>query len=191
MNALKESGRIPRMSTPTARPQLVIRPACAEDAASLCEIFNEAVQDHMDTFESAPRRADDLRVMIAAAAQDAKHPILVAEVRNWVAGWVMLATYDPHLAFADVGEAYVYVRRSFRGYGVGRQLLRAAEEAAAKLGYRKLIGRILAENRDSLMLCRANGWREVGRYAVHARLGDGLHDVVVVEFLLPSPAPQS
>jgi L-amino acid N-acyltransferase YncA len=178
------------MSTPSARPQLLIREARGDDALALCEIFNEAVQDRLDTFESEPRRVDDQRAMIDAATQNQKCPILVAEVRNWVAGWVMIARYDAHSIFADVGEAYVYVRRSFRGYGVGRQLLRAAQDAAAKLGYRKLIGRILAENRDSLLLCRANGWREVGRFTVHARLGDGFHDVVVVEFLIPSPAPQ-
>ena len=179
------------MSSPGARPQLYIREGREDDAASLCEIFNEAVADHLDTFEFELRRADELRAMVAASMQDPKHPILVAEVRNWIAGWVALGPYDARKTFADVGETFVYVRRSFRGYGVGRQLLRAAEEAAAKLGYRKLIGRILAENRDSLLLCRANGWREVGRYVAHARLEDGLHDVVVVEYLIPSPEPRS
>ena len=181
------SDKIAGMSTATMRPQLQIRPAREEDAAPLCEIFNEAVQDHLETFDSDARAVEDQRLLIAAAEQDAKHPILVADVRNWIAGWVALAPYDTRIALDDIGEVFIYVRRSFRSYGVGRQLMRAIQESAGKLGYRKLIGRTLVENRDGLLLCRATGWREVGRQLAHARLNDGLHDVMMVEYLLPSP----
>ena len=174
------------MSAPTTRPQLEVRHAREEDAPALCEIFNEAVHDHLETFESDPRSVEDQRLIISAAQHDPKHPVLVAEVRNWVGGWVALAPYDVRIALDDIGEVYLYVRRSFRSYGVGRQLMRAIQEAASKLGYRKLIGRILARNQDGLLLCRATGWREVGRHSAHARLNDGLHDVMVVEYLIPS-----
>ena len=111
-----------------------IRPAREEDAAPLCEIFNEAAHDRLNTFDSDPRGVDDQRLLIAAAEQDPKHPILVADVRNWIAGWVALAPYDTRIALDDIGEVFVYVRRSFRSYGVGRQLMRAMQEAAGKLG---------------------------------------------------------
>jgi L-amino acid N-acyltransferase YncA len=179
------------MSTPSQRPQLEIRHATEEDAASMCEIFNEAVQDRMETFDSDPRLVETQQILNAAADQEPKHPILVAEVRNWIAGWAALSPYDNRIALDDIGEVSIYVRRSFRSYGVGRQLMRALQETAATLGYRKLIGRILASNHDGLLLCRATGWREVGRHAAHARLQDGLHDVMLVEYLIPSqPAPQ-
>jgi L-amino acid N-acyltransferase YncA len=168
------------------RPQLEIRPAREEDAAALCEIFNEAVQDHLETFDSDPRAVEDQRLWIAGAENDPKRPILVADVRNWIAGWVSLAPYDNRIALDDMGEVNIYVRRSFRSYGVGRQLMRAIQETASRLGYRKLIGRILVENRDGLLLCRATGWREVGRHLAHARLHDGLHDVMMVECPIPS-----
>lgn len=177
------------MGTASARPQLQIRQAQEDDAPALCEIFNEAVQDHMGTFESEPRAEDEQRLRITAAGLDLKHPILVAELRNWVAGWVALEEYDNRIALDDIGEVYIYVRRAFRSYGVGRQLMRAMQETAGKLGYRKLIGRVLAQNQDGLVLCRATGWREVGRHTAHARLSDGLHDVMLVEYLIPSSAP--
>src|ERR1700681_3410539 len=179
------------MSADSSRPQLQTRSACEEDAASLCEIFNEAVQDRLDTFDSDPRAVEDQRLLVAAAELDPKHPILVADVRNWIAGWTALAPYDNRIALDDIGEVYIYVRRSFRAYGVGRQLMRAVQEAAGKLGYRKLIGRILVTNQDGLLLCRATGWREVGRHSAHARLNDRLHDVMMVECLIPSPPVQS
>ena len=177
------------MNTASARPQLQIRQAQEEDASPLCEIFNEAVQDHLETFDSEPRAVDDQRLRIAAAEQDPKHPILVAELRNWIAGWAALAPYDNRIALDDIGEVYIYVRRAFRSYGVGRQLMRAVQESAGKLGYRKLIGRVLVQNQDGLNLCRATGWREVGRHSAHTRLNDGLHDVMLVEYLIPSSSP--
>jgi L-amino acid N-acyltransferase YncA len=178
------------MSTASSRPQLQIRHTCEDDAASLCEIFNEAVQDRLETFDSDPRAVEDQRLLVSAAEMDPKHPILVADLRDWIAGWVALAPYDNRIALDDIGEVFIYVRRSFRAYGVGRQLMRAIQEAAGKLGYRKLIGRILAANQDGLLLCRATGWREVGRHSAHARLNDGLHDVMMVEYLIPSsPVP--
>ena len=152
----------------------------------MCEIFNEAVQDRLETFDSDPRSVDDQRLLVAVAEHDPKHPMLVADVRNWIAGWATLAPYDTRIALDDIGEVFIYVRKTFRSYGVGRQLMRALQEAAAKLGYRKLIGRILVVNQDGLLLCRATGWREVGRHVAHARLNDALHDVIVVEYLIPS-----
>ncbi|MGH9680526.1 MAG: GNAT family N-acetyltransferase [Candidatus Acidiferrales bacterium] len=180
------------MGTATSRPQLEIRHARVDDASSMCEIFNEAVVDHMETFDSEARAMEHQRLLVEAAETDPTHPILVAELRNWIAGWVALLAYDNRIALDDIGEVSIYVRRSFRSYGVGRQLMRALQESAATLGYRKLVGRILAENHDGLLLCRATGWREVGRHAAHARLDDGLHDVIVVEYLIPAkPAPQT
>src|ERR1700688_1012082 len=101
------------MVTTTARPQLEIRHAREDDAASLCEIFNEAVQDRLETFDSDPRSVDDQRLLIAAAEQDPKHPILVTEVRNWIVGWVALSPYDMRIALDDIGEVFIYVRRTF------------------------------------------------------------------------------
>jgi L-amino acid N-acyltransferase YncA len=177
------------MSTASARPQLQIRQAQEDDAYPLCEIFNEAVQDHLETFDSEARLVDDQRLRIAAADQDPKHPILVAELRNWVAGWAALESYDNRIALDDIGEVYIYVRRAFRSYGVGRQLMRAIQLDAGKLGYRKLIGRVLVQNQDGLNLCRATGWREVGRHSAHTRLNGSLHDVNIVEYLIPSSSP--
>ena len=177
------------MGSASARPQLQIRQAQEDDASPLCEIFNEAVYDRLETFDSEPRTVDDQRLQVAAAERDPKHPILVAELRNWIAGWVTLAPYDNRIALDDIGEVYIYVRRTFRSYGVGRQLMRAIQEAAGKLGYRKLIGRVLVQNQNGLVLCRATGWREVGRHSAHARLTDGLYDVMLVEYLIPSTQP--
>ena len=63
--------------------------------------------------------------------------------------------------------------------------MRVAQAEAARLGYRKLLGRVLAENHDSLRLCQATGWRVVGQHEQHARHGNRLRDVVLVEYVVP------
>jgi phosphinothricin acetyltransferase len=175
------------MATPEGGPRLAIRFARTEDAAALREIFNDAVADGMATFDYEPRSIEEQRYRIAAAEQDPKHPLLVAEVRNWVAGWAAIEEYDSRLTLDDIGEVFIFVRRQFRSYGVGRQLMRAVQDDAPRLGYRKLIGRVLADNRDSLRLCQATGWREVGRHRAHARHHASLRDVVLIEYVLPEP----
>jgi L-amino acid N-acyltransferase YncA len=176
------------MATPETRPQLAIRPVRNVDAPTLREIYNEAVEDGLVTFDPASRSVEQQQRLIAAAERDARHPILVADVRNWTCGMAALAPHDSHHELHDMAEVEIFVRRSFRSYGVGRQLMRAVQAEAARLGYRKLIGLVLADSQDTLRLCQATGWRVVGQHERHARHGDRLRDVTVVEFLVPPPA---
>jgi L-amino acid N-acyltransferase YncA len=184
------------MASADSRPQLTVRPAREADAPTLREIFNEAVEDGLATFEAAPRSLEEQQLLIAAAEKDSRHPILVADVLNWTCGVATLEPHDTHRRFDDVAEVEIFVRRSFRSYGVGRHLMRAVQAEAARLGYRKLIGLVLSESQDTLRLCQATGWRIVGKHERHARHGDLWRDVVVVEFHVaaaqtaPAPTPQ-
>lgn len=174
------------MATVEQRPTLTIRPARGEDAPALREIFNDAVEDGLATFESALRSVEEQKGLIAAAEQDSRRPLLVAELRNWVCGVVSMEPYEEKLHRGQIAEITIFVRRSFRSYGIGRQLMRAAQTRAASLGYRKLIGHVLSDNEESLQLCKATGWLVVGIHQRHARHGSRLRDVTVVEYLLPA-----
>jgi len=174
------------MATAEQRPHLNIRPARDDDAPALREIFNDAVEDGFATFDSALRSIEDQKHLIAMAEQDSQHHLFVAEVRNWVCGLVSIEPYEERLLRGEIGEVTVFVRRSFRSYGIGRQLMRLAQTEGARLGYRKLIGHVLSDNQESLRLCKSTGWRVVGVHEKHARHGDRLQDVTVVEYLLPA-----
>ncbi len=178
------------MASPESGPRLAVRPARADDAVALREIYNEAVADKLATFETSPRSIEDQRERIAVAERDLKHPVLVADVRGWVAGWAAIESFGARPSLDEIGEVFIFVRRSFRSYGVGRQLMRSAQAEASRQGYRKLIGHVLADNRDSLRLCQATGWREVGKYLAHVRHRDDVRDVVVVEYQVPPAAPE-
>src|SRR5260370_432402 len=174
------------MATAQERANLNIRPAREDDAAALREIFNDAVEDGLTTFESALRSIDDQKRLIARAEQDSRRPLFVAEVRNLVCGLVCIEPHEEKLHLGEIGEVTVFVRRSFRSYGIGRQLMRVAQTEAARRGYRKLIGLVLSNNEESLRLCKVSGWRLVGTHEQHARHGNRLRDITVVEYLLPA-----
>ena len=175
------------MVTAATGPRMMIRAARTGDVGALREIFNEGIQDGLATFETEPISLEDQRRRITDAAADPRHPILVAELRGWPLGWITIQAQDLHQPFDDLGEVTLYVRREFRSFGVGKQLMRAAYEEAQKQGYRKIFGYVLAEHRGGLLLCRAAGWREVGRLEKHVRHGAGLRDVVLVERLIAPP----
>jgi L-amino acid N-acyltransferase YncA len=174
------------VATPEQRAHLNIRPARSYDAPALREIFNDAVEDGLATFDSALRSIEDQSQLIAVAERDSQRPLLVAELRHWVCGVVSIEPYEENFHRGEMGEVTVFVRRSFRSYGIGRQLMRVAQTEGARLGYRKLIGRVLSDNEESLRLCKITGWRVVGVHEGHARHGDRLRDVTVVEYILPA-----
>jgi phosphinothricin acetyltransferase len=176
-------------STPENRPQLTVRAAREEDAMVMREIFNEGVQDHLIAFEEHARSIEEQKELLAKALKDTRHPVLVAELRGWVLGWISLAPYPVRPQLTDIAEVFLCVRRSFRNYGVGRQLMQAMQTEAAKLDYRKLVGHVLAVNGDSLRLCQICGWREVGRHIGHDPSFEERRDIVVVELLIGSAEP--
>src|SRR5579862_6811565 len=98
------------MDTAEQPPRLTIRAARLEDAPALREIFNDAVEDGLATFDSALRSIDSQKELIAAAEEDLRRPLLVAELRNWVCGVVSIEPHEQQLHGGEVGEVTVFVR---------------------------------------------------------------------------------
>jgi L-amino acid N-acyltransferase YncA len=106
---------------------------------------------------------------------------LVARNGRTIAGWVALSRVSQRSCYAGVAEMSVYVATWARGQGVGDALMKAAITASELAGIWTLQGVLFPENRASLRLCIANGFREVGR---RERVGkrDGVwRDTVLVE----------
>lgn len=111
---------------------------------------------------------------------------MVVDPDGIVLGWAGLSAYRARACYAGVAEFSVYLDSKARGRGAGKQLLNGLIETAAKLGYWKLLSRAFPFNTASRALCRACGFREVGTYEKHAKLGDSWLDVVIVERLIPA-----
>ena len=160
-----------------------IRAGLPKDASAIAEIYNQGILERAATFETTLRSAEDMLERIKAAA---RFPVLVAvDPNDIVLGWAALSAYRARACYAGIAEFSVYLDAKTRGRGAGKQLLNALIETSAKLGYWKLLSRAFPFNTASRALCRACGFREVGTYVKHAKLGDSWLDVVIVERLIP------
>lgn len=161
---------------------MTIRPATADDAPRITAIYNQGIAERGATFETEPRTVESIRGRIEELE---RFPLLVAEDGGHVVGWAGLSSYRARACYAGIAEFSIYLDRSARGRGIGRQLLEALVAAARECGYWKLLSRVFPFNTASRALCRACGFREVGIYEKHGQLDGTWLDVVIVERLIP------
>ncbi len=93
--------------------------------------------------------------------------------------------YSDRVCYSGIGEFSVYVRRDYRGRGVGRVVLAALIEAATARGMRKLTSRVFPENAASRALLKRLGFEEIGLHRRHGQLDGDWRDCVIVGLLLP------
>ncbi|WP_030432890.1 helix-turn-helix domain-containing GNAT family N-acetyltransferase [Allokutzneria albata] len=168
---------------------LAPRPCCPEDVpaditvraldpgdwAAVRRIYAEGIATGMATFETAvPSRA----------SLDAKwlpgHR-WVAEREGEVVGWAAASPVSARECYSGVAETSVYVGDGQRGRGVGKALLRKQVLAADEAGLWTLQTSIFTENRASIALHHAAGYRTVGIRERIGRLNGVWHDTVLIE----------
>ena len=155
------------------------RPAIAHDAAAIAEIYTEGIEDRIATFETSPRRAEDVTPWFSSGL-----PIYVLEEDGEVAAFAAAFPYSDRCCYGGIAGFSVYVRRQCRGRGLGKEVMKALIQACQKAGLNKLTSMVMAVNAPSLRMMASLGFREVGVHQRHGMLDDVWHDVVVIELLL-------
>jgi L-amino acid N-acyltransferase YncA len=103
-------------------------------------------------------------------------------VRNGlVIGWVALSRVSARAVYAGVAEVSVYVAEHARGNGVGRKLITHIIRESERLGIWSLRSSVFPENKGSLALCRAVGFRRVGRFEKVGKLNGHWRDTLLLE----------
>jgi L-amino acid N-acyltransferase YncA len=133
------------------------------------------------TFETEPRTAAMVQTWF-----DGQHPIVVVEHSEEVIAYASSSSSRSRACYAGIVEFSVYVRRDWRGKGAGRLALSRLIEECEAGGFWKLVSLVFVENAASRALLQRLGFREVGVYEKHGQLDGVWHDVVIVEYLLPS-----
>ncbi|HEY4271929.1 MAG TPA: arsinothricin resistance N-acetyltransferase ArsN1 family A [Candidatus Udaeobacter sp.] len=159
-----------------------IRTASLGDAAAIAEIYNQGIEDRVATYETEPRSPKEQQAWLRSIT--GRYPAVLAEIDGQIVGWAGAGPYRARECYRGIGEFSMYVRRDWRGRGVGDLLVAALITEAERLGLWKLLSRIFPFNQASRALCRKHGFREVGIYEKHARLDGRWLDVVIVERLI-------
>jgi L-amino acid N-acyltransferase YncA len=150
----------------------------ADDWAEVKRIYAEGIATGDATLE---REAPDFSHFDRSHRHDCR---LVARRTQGglVLGWTALTAYSARRVYAGVAWESVYVGANVRGQGVGRALLEALIPATEAVGLWTLLAGVLADNKASLALHEAVGFRRVG---VQRRIGRDVtgrwRDVVLLE----------
>lgn len=170
------------MTTLGRHGELIVRPAEPGDAASICEIYNQGIEDRVATLETRLRTTREQGDWLASRGP--RHPVIVAESRGRILGWASLNAFNPRPAYDHVGDFSIYVERGERGHGVGGALMEQIERLARKLGYHKLVLAMFPWNETGLALYAHRGFREVGVYREQGRLDGRWVDTLIMEKIL-------
>jgi GNAT superfamily N-acetyltransferase len=139
-----------------------IRPATVTDRAAIL-----ALADRLGAFDPATRTAAEIASREARALGDAlTHPpvgsaLLVAENgKPGLAGVLFLETRKDYFTGEPHGHvAILAVAKHAEGQGLGRALLRAAEEWGRAKGFSRLTLSVFADNHRAREFYARDGWR--------------------------------
>jgi L-amino acid N-acyltransferase YncA len=157
---------------------LALRPARAGDAEAVCRIYNQGIEDRVATLETELRTPEERREWLAA--RDPRHPVIVAESEDAIAGWGSLNVFNARPAYRHVADFSVYVERAWRGKGVGHRIL----ELAREIGYRKMVLATFPTNEGGVKLYERLGFSRVGVYHEQGMLDGHWVDTLIMEKLL-------
>jgi L-amino acid N-acyltransferase YncA len=152
-----------------------IQPLRPDDWPAVRAIFEAGIASGDATFETAAPTWE---------AWDAAHlpeHRLVARDDGQVLAWAALAPVSDRCAYAGVAEDSIYVAPGAQGRGVGRQLLAALVASAEQGGIWTVQTGIFPENRASVRLHQACGFRLVGVRERLGRLDGRWRDVLLLE----------
>ena len=159
-----------------------LRAAVEADAAAICEIYNQGIDDRLATLETERRTPEERRQWLKARGP--RHPVIVAENDGRVLAWGSLNPFNPRDAYRHVADFSIYVERAERGRGVGRVVLARLIELAREHGFHKLVLSAFPFNAAGMALYEKLGFRTVGIYEEQGMLDGRWVDTIVMEKLL-------
>ena len=170
------------MKVPDLSQAVKLAAADEHHLEQITEIYNDAVINTTATFDSEPKSLREQREWMRK--HDNEHPIIVAILDGKLVGWGSLSQFSDRCCYQRTVEDSVYVRKEFRGKGIGTMILRKLVDEAKKASHHSIIARLDAGNEASIALHTNVGFREVGRLReVGFKFGRWL-DIVVMEILL-------
>ncbi len=158
------------------------RTPVSSDALAIASIDADGLATGHATFRDTPHDWESF-----SASFLTEHGLaLVAEDNSHVVGWAGVSQTSARAVYRGVGEISVYVAAKATGRGLGRYLLEELVLASEHAGYWTLVAQIFPENKASLSLHKALGFKVVGTRAKLGRMDYGpfagrWRDVIMLE----------
>ena len=139
---------------------LIIRQAKIEDIRSITDIYNEAIDKTVATFDTTSKTLEEQENWFKNHGK--KNPILVAENEENILGWASLSKWSDRCAYSDTAEISLYVREKHQGKGIGKRLMEAIIQEGETSGLHAIIARITKGNKTSVNLHKSVGFEHIG-----------------------------
>lgn len=139
---------------------LIIRRAKIGDLTSITDIYNEAIEKTVATFDTTPKTIEERKNWFTNHGP--KNPILVAEKEENILGWASLSEWSDRCAYSDTAEISLYVKEEYQRKRIGRKLLEAIIHEGEKAGLHTIIARITEGNETSIQLHESVGFFHIG-----------------------------
>jgi len=136
------------------------RKAQVNDLDAITEIYNEAIEKTVATFDSQPKTREEQESWFHQ--HGGKYPIIVAELEGGIVGWASLSQWSDRCAYSDTAEISLYILEKYQGRGIGRELMKVIVEEGRKAGLHTVVARIADGNEISVHLHESAGFEHIG-----------------------------
>lgn len=138
---------------------MIVRPVIPQDAERIAGLWNQMIRDTQSTFTTVEKTNDDIAGTISAR----QGAFFVAQANDNFAGFATFGPFRNGPGYSATAEHTILVTDGNQGAGVGRHLMKIAEEAARKSGHHVMVGAISHTNIGAQRFHQKMGYSEVGR----------------------------
>ena len=136
------------------------RNATPADLGTIVEIYNSTIASKTVTADTEPVTVDSRQKWFEEHSPG-KRPLWVIEnAANAIIGWVSFQSFYGRPAYDATAEISIYLDRTQRGKGLGKEVLQYCVDHAPEFGITTLLGFIFSHNEQSLKLFRHLGFED-------------------------------
>ena len=140
----------------------MIRSVNAEDAETVCSIYNHYVRNTIITFEETPVSKEEMTDRIAEASVSL--PWVVWEDNEEIKGYAYASKWKTRSAYRFSVESSIYLQPEFIGKGAGKILYEALISELRNRSLHAVIGGIALPNESSVALHEKLGFIKVAHF---------------------------
>jgi phosphinothricin acetyltransferase len=137
-----------------------IRPATLNDLEDITNIYNEAIQKTVATFDTETKTIEEQKIWFKEHGPN--NPLIVAVQDENIIGWAALSKYSTRCAYSNTAEISLYIKEEYQGIGFGRKLINAIIKEGEKTNIHVVIARITEGNVVSVHLHKSVGFEHIG-----------------------------
>ena len=160
-----------------------VRIAVINDIPEITLIYNQGIEDRNATLETRLRSNDEMYKWFKERGKRFK-VIVSIDDNGEIAGWASLNLFSERECYRGVAGMSIYIKRSMRGKGIGKELLNFLFDIAKNENFHKIVLNMLEFNEPAKKLYTSLGFREVGTHIEHGVMDGRYTNVTIMEKLL-------